>query len=117
MKCHLTILKKAIVLIDFRLACTAQILAELGARLRQQRLMQTLTQQDLATRAGVALSAVKKLESGRNATLLTTIKIAQALSLTDDLKPLFEPKPTISIAELARTELALRQRARPRRKL
>ncbi len=97
---------------DFRLASSPQILTELGWRLRGQRLAWPLTQQELATRAGVALSAVKKLESGKNATLRTLIKVVQALSLAEELSELFASKAALSTAAMARAEMPSRQRAR-----
>jgi transcriptional regulator with XRE-family HTH domain len=97
---------------DLRLSSTSAILAELGARLRRQRLARLWTQQELAASAGVALSAVKKLESGGNATLRTLIKVAQAMSLTQDLAETFEPRVTASIAEMERAAKAPRHRAR-----
>lgn len=102
-------------MIDFRLASAPELLTELGQRLRQQRLVKPWTQQDLAHHAGVALSAVKKLESGGNATLKSLVKVAQALSLAEDLSALFVLNATVSIAAMERAELAPRQRARPRR--
>jgi transcriptional regulator with XRE-family HTH domain len=100
---------------DFRLASTTVILAELGGRLRQQRLARVWTQQDLSARAGVALSAVKKLESGGNATLRTMIKVTQAMSLTHDLAETFAARVSASIAEMERAARAPRKRARPPR--
>jgi transcriptional regulator with XRE-family HTH domain len=99
-------------LIDFRLASTGQILAEIGHRLRAQRLRRNWTQQHLAERAGVALSAIKKLEAGGNATLSTLVKIAGALSITQDLSETFLPRAVASIAELERAAVEPRQRAR-----
>jgi transcriptional regulator with XRE-family HTH domain len=100
--------------IDFRLASPLQILAEIGERLRSQRLGRSWTQQELAARAGIALSAVKKLESGSNATLRTLIKVAQALSIAQELSDTFAPKTAVSIAEMERTELKPRRHARRR---
>ena len=42
---------------------------ELGRQVRALRLRQDLTQQQVADRAGIALNAVKNLESGKGATL------------------------------------------------
>ena len=99
---------------DFRLASTPQILAELGERLRRQRLDRDWTQQDLAVRAGVALSAIKHLEAGGNATLRTLVKTAQALSLAQDLSDAFAPKDAMTIAEMQSADPSPRQRARRR---
>lgn len=103
-------------MLDFQLASTAQILTALGDRLRQQRLAAGITQQALAVRAGVALSAVKKVESGANATLQSLVNVVQALSLTGDLSDTFKLKITTSIAEMERAALAPRKRARTPRK-
>jgi transcriptional regulator with XRE-family HTH domain len=100
------------VLIDFRLASNDHILAEIGSRLRAQRLVRIWTQQELAERAGVALSAVKKVEAGGNATLRTIVKVAQALSIAQDLSAVFAPAAVTTIAEMERAAAAPRQRAR-----
>ncbi len=102
-------------MLDVRLATTNAILIELGSRLRLHRLARVWTQQELAARAGVALSAVKNLESGGNATLRTMIKVAQAMSLTQDLAGTFEPQAIASIAEMERAAAPPRQRVRRRR--
>jgi transcriptional regulator with XRE-family HTH domain len=102
-------------MIDFRLASSIQIQAEIGARLRHRRLMRSWTQRDVATRAGVALNAVKSLESGGNATVASLVKVLQVLSLIDDLSEAFKPSATLSIADLERLEAPQRQRARSRK--
>jgi transcriptional regulator with XRE-family HTH domain len=87
----------------------------MGARLRHHRLERQWSQQDLATRAGIALNAVKNLESGGNATVASLVKVLQVLSLADELGEAFKPKAVLSIAELERLDQPQRQRARSRR--
>lgn len=99
-------------MVDFRFATTSQILQELGSRLRGQRLSAGIKQNEMAERAGVSLSVVKKIESGGNATLRSFVSVAQALSLHSDLSALFEPKIATSIAEMERAEHAPRKRVR-----
>ena len=53
--------------------------AELGEQARNLRLRQNLDQKSLAEQAGVGLSALKNLESGKGATLKTLIKTLRAL--------------------------------------
>ncbi|HEY1399505.1 helix-turn-helix domain-containing protein [Roseateles sp.] len=100
-------------MIDFRLASATQIQAELGERLRLQRMSRSWTQRDLALRAGVALNAVRNLEAGGNVTVASLVKVLQVLSLVVELEDAFQPKATLSIADLERLETPQRQRVRP----
>jgi transcriptional regulator with XRE-family HTH domain len=84
-------------------------------RLRVQRLARSITQEELAGRAGVAVGSVKKLESTGNTTLRTFISVVQALSLTDEFAAILALKPQTSIAAMERAESATRQRARRRK--
>ena len=70
---------------------------ELGTQLRALRLRQGLDQIQLSHRAGVALNAVKHLETGKGATLTSFIKVLKALDRTDWLKSL---APSVSISPL-----------------
>lgn len=99
---------------DFRLAHSDEILREVGARLRAQRLAQGLRQDELAAMAGVSLGTVKSLERTGATSTETLIRIAQALGLTEQLQSLFL-LPRQSIAQMERAQLAQRVRA-PRRK-
>jgi len=97
----------------FALATSDEIARELGARLRAQRIAQSLTQQQLAGRAGIAVGAVKTLESSGRSTLATVVRVVQALALTAELETLLQPQAQTSIAALERAELASkRQRVR-----
>ena len=99
---------------DPALATPNEILHELGGRLRQQRLAQQLSQQELAAMAGVALGTVKKLESSGVSSLETVVRVVQALGLADELQPLFVLKRN-SIAQMLQAAQPLRQRA-PRKR-
>ncbi len=99
---------------DFRLATSEEIVRALGLRLRVQRLARSITQAELASRAGVAVGSVKKLESSGNTTLRTFISVVQALSLTGEFAAILALKPHASIAEMERAQRATRQRARRR---
>lgn len=100
---------------DFSFASHAEICAELGARLRKQRLIQLLSQQELAARAGVSVGTVKSLESNGAVSLETLVRIAFALGLIDELARLFEVKAN-SIAEMERAERAQGRQRAPRRR-
>ena len=71
--------------------------AELGAQLRQLRLRKQIEQKQLSEMAGVALNAVKNLESGKGATVSSLIKILRALGRADWLQSL---APPVSISPL-----------------
>ncbi|HEX8605358.1 MAG TPA: helix-turn-helix transcriptional regulator [Pseudoduganella sp.] len=104
-------------MLDFTFATCQEISVELGQRLKRQRLMQVLTQKDLAERAGVAVGTVKNLESKGVSSLESLIRIVTALGLLDELASLFELQATLSIAQMERAQLAERKRAPSRRKL
>lgn len=101
---------------DFRLSTHDEIAIELGKRLRAQRMNRAMTQTELASRADVALSSIKTLESTGRTTVETLVRVTQALALTGELESLFVLRPTASIAAMERAELSKRKRA-PRRKL
>lgn len=98
---------------DFILATPSEILSELGHRLRDQRLLQSLTQTELAARAGVSVGTVKNLEGKGQASMETLIRVVLALGLTEQLQALFIPR-TDSIAAMSQAAQIKRQRA-PRR--
>ena len=86
-----------------------EVEAELGRQIRALRLRQDLDQQQLADRAGIALNAVKNLESGKGATLRTLAQALRALNRADWLSTL-APPVSISPIQMLRTK-APRQRA------
>lgn len=95
---------------EFGLATEREIRAELGGRLRAQRLAQELSQADLAERAGIGLATVQRLEARGECTLENFVRIVMGLGLADDLQGLFELKVR-SIAEMEQAEKSRRVRA------
>ena len=88
--------------------------AALGGQVRALRLRENLDQRALAERAGVGLSALKNVESGKGATLKTFIKVLRALGRADWLETL---APTVSISPLQMLKTKpVRQRASRARK-
>jgi transcriptional regulator with XRE-family HTH domain len=83
--------------------------AELGRQIRTLRLQQDLNQAQVAERAGIALNAVKNLESGRGATLRTLTRTLRVLNRTEWLGTL-APAVSISPIQMLRTKRP-RQRA------
>jgi transcriptional regulator with XRE-family HTH domain len=93
---------------------TEELEVQLGQQIRALRLRRNVDQQSLAAQAGVALSALKNVESGKGATLKTLLKVLRALDRLDWLKSL---SPAVSISPLQMlAQKAPRQRASsPRR--
>ena len=97
-------------MLDFAFATPEEICAELGARLRRQRLAQGLRQAELAQRAAVSPGTIKNLEGKGQSSTETLVRVVSALGLVDELAKLFELKVT-SIAAMERAQQAQRQRA------
>lgn len=90
------------------------ILAELGRRLARTRLERNISQEELATEAGVSKSTVERLETGRSVKLSSFLRVLRALGQLDVLDRLL-PEPLPSPIERARQQGKRRQRAaRPR---
>lgn len=88
--------------------------AELGRQIRALRLRQNLDQQQLANRAGIALNAVKNLESGKGATLRSLVQALRALNRIDWFRAL-SPAVSISPVQMLKAR-APRQRASRKKK-
>lgn len=89
-------------------ASAADLEAQLGAHLRALRLDRNLEQAVLAQRAGVSLTALKRLESGGGSTTHTLISILRALGREDWLRTI-APVATIN-------PLTMPKSAEPRRR-
>lgn len=102
-------------MLDFTFATHQEICKELGKRIRAHRLMLVMTQPELAERAGVSKGTVSNIENRGQGTLESLVRVLQALGLSRELQPLFQPKPT-SIAQLEQFEQTQRKRASRKRK-
>lgn len=88
---------------------TLDLLRGLGRQLRDLRLQQNLDQRTLATRSAIALNAVKRLESGKGATVTSLVSVVRTLGRADWLAAL---APAVSISPLRALEhKPVRQRA------
>jgi len=77
-----------------------------GAAIKTLRQRADLTQNELAARANVSLSAVKYIEQGRGSSLSTFVRVVRALGRTGWLDDLTPPPPTVSpLAMLAERRL------------
>lgn len=64
------------------------ILAELGGRIKRARIDQKLTQQALATKAGVSLRTISVIENGGDLRLESLLRILRALGYLENLNTL-----------------------------
>jgi transcriptional regulator with XRE-family HTH domain len=76
----------------FELLSSQEITAELGQRLRTQRLLQNLQQDELASRAGISERALRNIERSGRGTLDNIVRVVMALGLADELSGIFELK-------------------------
>ncbi|HZZ31008.1 MAG TPA: helix-turn-helix transcriptional regulator [Phenylobacterium sp.] len=98
--------------IDFHIATSEQIERDLGARLEALRLSRNLTQQTLASDAGISVSTLKRLERGDTTTLNSFIRVIIALRLQDHMASLL-PDPGLRPVERVARKGRERRRARP----
>jgi transcriptional regulator with XRE-family HTH domain len=99
-------------MLDVAFASAPEIIRELGQRLRSQRLAKSVTQGELASRAGVSAGAIKTLEATGLTTVETFVRAVQALGLADQLADFLVLRPTTSIADMEKAQAAQRQRVR-----
>jgi transcriptional regulator with XRE-family HTH domain len=77
----------------------AQILAELGERLKLARVKKGFSQGDVAERAGISVFTVSQIERGKNSSLLSLVAVMRVLKLLDNFDTLV-PKQMVSPVEL-----------------
>ena len=90
------------------------ILAEIGRRLRRQRLNANLTRATLAERIGLSQDTVRNAEDGRNVSVESLIRVLRGLDRLDQLNDLAADTGPSPVA-LARRRGRLRQRASGKR--
>lgn len=95
---------------DYTVMSDKAILEELGSRLRRQRLNQDITQVELAEKAGVGRTLIKKMERGEDFMVDGLVRVMRSLNLLDQLDN-FLPDPGVSPIQLARLHGRERQRA------
>lgn len=93
---------------------TAEVLREIGERLRSYRLQQNIAIEELAREAGVGVRTVVRAEAGERPTLETVVKILRALGRLDVVDA-FLPIPLASPILLAERGGTAPQRAGAKR--
>ena len=90
--------------------------ADLGDQVRSLRLRANLDQRTLAEQAGIGLTALKNLESGKGATLKTLIKMLRALDRAGWLATL-APPVSISPLQMLKAKPVRQRASRSRQKV
>lgn len=76
-----------------------ELAAELGRRVRRERLRQDLTQRTLAERAGVSRVTVTRMEADGTATLGNFLSVLVALRRGGDLESLLQPPQAATLEQ------------------
>lgn len=87
------------------------LLETLGHFIRNKRIEQNKTQDEIALESGLNRSTIIQLEKGKGGTLLTFIQVLRALNTLEELKN-FETGTQISPLLIARMQKNQRQRVR-----
>lgn len=96
-------------IISKKQSTAAELQRELGLQLRRERIRQRLEQQEVAANAGVARSAVGRVENGGGGTVHTLVSIVRALGREDWLNAL---APHVAVMPM---DLITRTRKAPQR--
>jgi len=92
----------------------AEMLQTLGASIRAARLAANLSQDEAAKRSGVSMTALRNLESGKNASTVTLVEVCRTLHNTDWIVHLAPPELSDDLFDRP-DPTHKRQRATPRR--
>lgn len=77
----------------------AQIVSELGKRIKATRQRKKYAQQEVAVRAGISTFTISQMENGKNTSLASLIAVMRVLKLLDNFDNLI-PRQAISPVEL-----------------
>lgn len=87
----------------------------LGDQIRRARLLDDMTQKQLARRSNIGIVTLQNLEAGKGSSLATLVKVLRGLGRTEWLGTL-EPRPEVSPLALARAQDAMREPRRASRR-
>lgn len=87
------------------------ILAELGRRLARVRKQQGLTQDQLATEAGLGVATLRRIEAGQDSQLESWLKLLKALGMSASIEQLLPENYASPMAEARARGKRRRKRA------
>lgn len=85
------------------LLTSTEISQGLASRIRSARKRERLTQQELSSRSGVTLASYRRFEQTGEVSLMSFIKISQALDLDDEVDGLFHKSNYRSLDEVEKS--------------
>lgn len=85
---------------DFIWESPSEIALHLAKRVKRIRKYKKITQKQLAARSNVSYGALKKFEQTGEISLVSLVKIAMELNLTDEINALFSQPVYMSIDEV-----------------
>jgi len=99
-----------------KMTTSLQLIQSLGQRLERHRLMQNISQAELAATAGIGERTLRRMESGQGGSLDSLVRVLIALKLDENLS-LLVPDHQVRPMERIRSTKTERQRAgKPRSK-
>lgn len=87
------------------------VLMRIGQRIKETRIRQRITQEELATASGVSPLTVANIEKGKSVSLLLFISVLRSLGLLENLEQLV-PEIRVSPIELKKLQGKKRYRVR-----
>lgn len=87
------------------------ILKDIGFRIKEYRIRQSLQQKELAESAGVSLDTVSRLEQGKNISFDKLICVLRVLDMLENIED-FIPEPPISPLLMKKLQGKKKQRIR-----
>lgn len=87
------------------------ILKRIGEKVKEVRIEQHITQENLALTAGISTFSISAIENGHNTSILTLTQVLRALNGLDLLDPFFQ-KPQVSPIAYAKMMESQKKRVR-----
>jgi transcriptional regulator with XRE-family HTH domain len=88
---------------DWHSLSNAQVVMEIGNRLKRERIKKMLTQKQLAVKAGVSLFTVAQIEKGNSVSVNMLVAVMRVLRLLPNLELLLPDQPVSPVALLKQT--------------
>ena len=99
---------------DWNSLSNANVIQEIGARIKKQRINKKMTQQQLAEKAGVSLFTIAQIEKGKSVSLNMWVAVLRVLRLLDNLDLLL-PESKISPVALMKQQQKVIKRVCPKK--
>lgn len=99
---------------DWNSLSNADVIIEIGSRLKKERINKKLTQKQLAGKAGVSLFTVAQIEKGFSVSVNMLVAVMRVLRLLPNLELLLPEQPISPVALLKQTRLETK-RVRPKK--